>query len=104
MAQAIINSEHAQAQRQAVRRIESALSLIATGLPYRDQLIRAAILTELAGTAAYSELIQKPIQSLDIIALTIRSLGLRLRDGFAYDSLLEIQTEARAIFLRLDRE
>lgn len=104
MAQAIINSEHAQAQRQAVRRMESALSLIATGLPYRDQLIRAAILSELAGTTAHVELIRKPIDFLDTITSTIRALGCRLRDGIAYDSLLELQTEARAIFSRLPRE
>lgn len=102
MAQAIINSKHAKAQRQAVRRMESALSFITTGLPYRDQLIRAAILSELAGTTAQAELIQKPIEILGAITATICALGRRLRDGIAYDSLLELQTEARAIFLRLD--
>ncbi len=93
----------AEAQRQAVRRIETALGLIATGLAHRDRQIRAAILSELAGTIAHGELLQKPVELLDAIASTITTLGRRLRDGFAYETLLELQTEARAIFSRLER-
>lgn len=84
--------------------MESALSLITTNLPYRDQLIRTAILSELAGTTAHGELIQKPVEFLNTITRTIHALGCRLRDGIAYDSLLELQTEARAIFSRLELE
>lgn len=95
--------EPAEAHRQAVRRIETALSLIATGLAHRDRQIREAILIELAGTTARSELLKKPVELLDAVVSTITTLGQRLRDGFAYDTLLELQTEARAIFSRLDR-
>ena len=97
-----IDLQRAQAQRQAVRRIETALGLIATGLAHRDRQIREAILSELAGTIAHAELLKKPGELLDAVASTVSALGRRLRDGFAYESLLELQTEARAIFSRLD--
>ncbi|HRB15962.1 MAG TPA: hypothetical protein PK224_09250 [Nitrospira sp.] len=92
----------AQARRLAVRRIETALGLITTGLAHRDRQIRDAILIELAGTTAHGELLKKLDELLDAIASNVNRLGRRLRDGFAYDTLLELQTEARAIFLRLD--
>ena len=92
----------AQARRRAVRRIEMALGLITTGLAHRDRQIRAAILNELAGPTAHGELLTKPVELLDAIASTITAIGRRLRDGFAYDTLLELQTEARAIFSRMD--
>ena len=85
-----------------VRRIETALGLITTGLAHRDRQIRDAILSELAGTTAHRELLTKPLESLNAIASTVSQLGRRIRDGFAYDTLLELQTEARAIFSRLD--
>jgi hypothetical protein len=94
--------QQGQARRQAVRRIETALGLITTGLAHRDRQIRDAILSELAGTTAHSELLTKPVESLNAIASTVSQLGRRIRDGFAYDTLLELQTEARAIFLKLD--
>lgn len=100
---ATINIKHSQTKRFAVRRVEQALSLIATGLPYRDRQIRDAILSELAGTTAHGQLLMKPAECLDAIASTVSQLGRRLRDGFAYDTLLELQTEARAIFSRFDR-
>ena len=56
----------------------------------------------LAGTIAHAELLKKPVELLDAVASTVSALGRRLRDGFAYESLLELQTEARAIFSRLD--
>ncbi len=89
-----------QARRQAVRQVETALGLITTGLAHRDRQIRDAILSELAGTTAHAELLTKPVEMLDAIASTVMVLGRRLRDGFAYDTLLELQTEARAIFFR----
>lgn len=92
-----------EAQRQAVVRINLSLSLIATGLLYRDQQIRNAILSELAGTTVPSQLLRKPMELLNMIAETITILGRRLSDGVAYETLLELQTEARAIFSRLDR-
>jgi hypothetical protein len=92
-----------QAQRQALVRINLSLSLIATGLLYRDQQIRNAILSELAGTTVPSQLIRKPVELLNTIAETITMFSRRLSDGFAYETLLEIQTEARAIFGRLER-
>ena len=92
-----------EAQRQAVRRIEMALGLIATGLAHRDRQIRDAILRELAGTTMHSELLAKPVELLDAIASTVSALGRRLRDGFAYETLLELQTEAQAIFARHGR-
>lgn len=92
----------AEAQRQSVRRIEMALGLIATGLAHRDRQIREAILSELAGTITHGELLKKPVELLDAIAATITTLGQRLRDGFHYDTLLDLQTEARAIFSRMD--
>lgn len=91
-----------QARRQAVRRIEKELGLITTGLVHRDRQIRDAILSELAGTTARAELLTKPVELLGATASTITVLGRRLRDGFAYDTLLELQTEAPAIFLRLN--
>lgn len=93
---------HAQARSAAVRRINIALGLITTGLAHRDRQIRDAILRELAGTTTHSELLTKPVELLDAIAATVTGLGRRLRDGFAYDTLLELQTEARAIFSRMD--
>lgn len=98
------NPGQVHAQRQAVRRIETAMGLISTGLAHRDRQIRAAILSELAGTTTHGELVKKPVQLLDTIASTISALGRRLRDGFAYDTLLELQTEAHALFVRLARE
>ncbi len=92
-----------QSRRQAVRQIETALGLITTGLAHRDRQIRDAILSELAGTTARAELLTKPDEALHAIALTVMALGRRLRDGFAYDTLLELQTEARTIFSRLER-
>lgn len=92
---------HAQAHHEAVRRINMALGLITTGLAHRDRQIRDAILTELAGTTMHSELLAKPVELLDAIASTVSALGRRLRDGFAYETLLELQTEARAIFSRM---
>jgi hypothetical protein len=92
-----------QAQRQALVRINLSLSLIATGLLYRDQQIRNAILSELALTTVPSQLIRKPVELLNTIAETITMFSRRLSDGFAYETLLEIQTEARAIFGRLER-
>jgi len=97
-----IDLQRAHAQRQAVRRIETALGLIATVLAHRDRQIREAILSELAGTIAHAELLKKPVELLDAVASTVSALGRRLRDGFAYESLLELQTEARAIFSRMD--
>lgn len=96
--------QQGQARRQAVRRIETALGLITTGLAHRDRQIRDAILSELAGTTAHSELLKKSVELLEAIAATISHLGRSLRDGFAYDTLLELQTEARAIFARYGRE
>ena len=96
--------EQGQARRQAVHRIETALGLITTGLAHRDRQIRDAILSELAGTTAHGELVKKPVEYLDSIASTVNRLGRRLRDGFAYDTLLELQTEARAIFTRYGQE
>lgn len=94
----------AQTRRLAVRRIETALGLITTGLAHRDRQIRDAILIELAGTTAHGELLKKSDELLDAIASTVNRLGRRLRDGFAYDTLLELQTEARAIFTRYGQE
>lgn len=93
---------HAEVRRAAVRRINMALGLITTGLAHRDRQIRDAILKELAGTTAHSELLTKPVELLDAIAATVTALGRRLRDGFVYDTLLELQIEARAIFSRMD--
>ena len=93
---------HAHAHHAALRRINMALSLITTGLAHRDCQIRDAILRKLAGTTAHGELLTKPVELLDAIASTITAIGRRLRDGFAYDTLLELQTEARAIFSRID--
>lgn len=92
----------AQARSAAVRRINLALELITTGLAHRDGQIRDAILSELAGTTMHSELLAKPVELLDAIASTVSALGRRLRDGFAYETLLELQTEARAIFSRMN--
>lgn len=93
---------HSQARRQAVRRIETALGMISTGLAHRDRQIRDAILSELAGTTAHGQLLKKPVELLDTIAATISGLGRRLQDGIAYETLLDVQTEARAIFSKLD--
>lgn len=100
---ATLTIQHDQVQRRALRRIETALGLISTGLNHRDRQIRAAILSELAGTTTHPGLGKKPVELLDAIASTISCLAQRLRDGFAYDTLLELQTEARSIFSRLDR-
>lgn len=51
----------------------------------------------------HSELLAKPVELLDAIASTVSALGRRLRDGFAYETLLELQTEAQAIFARHGR-
>ena len=76
-----------------VRRIETALGLITTGLAHRDRQIRDAIL---------SELVAELLESLNAIASTVSQLGRRIREGLAYDMLLKLQTEAWAIFSRLD--
>lgn len=103
MMRALASVDTTQAQRQAVVRINLSLSLIATGLLYRDQQIRNAILSELAGTTVPSQLLRKPVELLNMIAETITMLSRRLSDGVAYETLLELQTEARAIFSRLER-
>ena len=50
-----------------------------------------------------SQLLRKPVELLNTIAETITMLSRRLSDGVAYETLLELQTEARAIFTRLER-
>lgn len=97
------DTQELQVRRQAVRQIETALGLITTGLAHRDRQIRDAILSELASTTARAELLTKSEELLGAIASTVTVLGRRLQDGLTYDTLLEIQTEARAIFTRLDK-
>lgn len=98
-----LNIAKLQSQRQAVRRIDLALSMISTGIPYQDQQIRRAILSELAGTTEHEDLLKKPFEILEAIAFTINIFSRRLMDGIVFETLLDLQTEARAIFARMDR-
>lgn len=93
--------QHQQAQARAVAKIEQALMMISTGLVYRDRQIRLAILSELVGTTAPDELRKKPLELLEAVAETITALGRRLREGLAFDTLLELQSEARRLFDRI---
>lgn len=95
-----VDLEQDRTQRQALGHIERALALISTGLAHRDRLIREAILSELASTTEAAELRTRQPDQLDAIAETIRALGGRLTDGLAYDTLIELQVEARRLFER----
>jgi hypothetical protein len=88
-------------QAKAVAKIEQALMMISTGLTHRDRQIRNSILSELAGTTAPAELRTKPPELLEAVAETIILLGRRLSDGISYDSLLQLQEEARRLFDRI---
>ncbi len=92
-----------QNQTRAVAKIEQALTMISTGLVHRDRQIRLAILSELVDPTVPAELRKKPRALLEAVAETITALGRQLSEGISFETLLELQSEARQLFDRINR-
>lgn len=96
--------EQTATQHRAITRLEQALMLISTGMPYRDRQIRTAILSELAGVTVPGELRLRPGEEIERISRTILALGDRLKDGIAFETLIDLQLETRRLNDKLAME